>query len=74
MIQQTQNPDDIRYADGNTLDTMRSGLKNMILDLQDVNSRSYRSRELSVSLTNLETGLLWLDKAIDDAEGHARGW
>jgi hypothetical protein len=71
---QTPNPEDIRYADGNALDTMRSGLKNMIFDLQGVNSRSYRSRELSVALTNLEPGLLWLDKAIDDIDGHARGW
>lgn len=38
-----------------------------VATLRDLNTISpLRSRELSVALTNFETGLMWLERAIED--------
>lgn len=38
----------------------------MLSAIRDLNDSPLRSRELSIALTNFETGALWLERAIED--------
>ena len=48
------------------LQEAQMAIRAMVSAIRDLNESPLRSRELSIALTNFETGALWLERAIED--------
>jgi len=65
-------PDTQKEAAFDVLEGIEDELLNLISDLNLANEKEAitRSRELSLAITNLETGCLWLRKSINLGRGN----